>query len=107
MGWAGKRNGELLNLAAGQFDVFVTVDRNLPKQYDLSQYDLVIIVLVARSNPMRAATDRLNVFERSLLLPRPASAHRIDVRRASEPTCQPRRPSFLQSVVELRERVDL
>ena len=50
MGWAGKRNGELLSLAAGQFDVFVTVDRNLPKQYDRSQYDLAIIVLVARSN---------------------------------------------------------
>jgi hypothetical protein len=50
MGWAGKRNGELLSLAAGQFDVFVTVDRNLPKQHDLSQYDLAIIVLVARSN---------------------------------------------------------
>jgi hypothetical protein len=50
MGWAGKRNGELLSLAAGQFDVFVTVDRNLPTQHNLSQYDLAIIVLVARSN---------------------------------------------------------
>jgi hypothetical protein len=50
MGWAGKRNGELLSLAVGQFDVFVTVDRNLPQQHDLSQYDLAIIVLVARSN---------------------------------------------------------
>jgi hypothetical protein len=29
MGWASKRNGELLALADGQFDVFLTVDRNL------------------------------------------------------------------------------
>jgi hypothetical protein len=50
IGWAGKRNGELLSLAAAQFDVFVTVDRDLPKQHDLSQYDLAIVVLVARSN---------------------------------------------------------
>jgi hypothetical protein len=50
IGWAGKRNGELLSLAAAQFDVFVTVDRDLPKQHDISQYDLAIVVLVARSN---------------------------------------------------------
>jgi len=29
-GWAGKSNGELLALAAERFDVFVTVDQNLP-----------------------------------------------------------------------------
>ena len=29
-GWAGKSNGELLGLAADDFDVFVTVDQNLP-----------------------------------------------------------------------------
>jgi hypothetical protein len=50
MGWAGKRNGELLSLAAAQFDAFVTVDRNLPKQRNISQYDLAVVILVARSN---------------------------------------------------------
>jgi hypothetical protein len=29
MGWASKSNGELLGLAAGAFDVFLTVDRKL------------------------------------------------------------------------------
>ena len=29
MGWASKRNGELLAVAVGQFDVFVTADRKL------------------------------------------------------------------------------
>ena len=28
-GWAGIKNGELLKIIAGNFDVFVTVDRNL------------------------------------------------------------------------------
>lgn len=50
MGWAGKRNGELLTLAAANFDVFVTVDRNLPMQHNLSQHDLSLIILVAPSN---------------------------------------------------------
>jgi hypothetical protein len=50
MGWASKRNGELLALAAGLFDVFITADRNLSYQQDLSSFDIVIVVLVARSN---------------------------------------------------------
>jgi hypothetical protein len=50
MSWAGKRNGELLSLAAGRFDAFITVDQNMLKQHDLSQYDIAVIVLVARSN---------------------------------------------------------
>ena len=32
MGWSSIRNGELLGLAAAEFDVFVTVDRNLSFQ---------------------------------------------------------------------------
>ena len=29
MGWASKRNGELLALAVSEFDAFLTADRNL------------------------------------------------------------------------------
>ena len=50
MGWASKRNGELLALAEGQFDVFLTAHRNLSYQQDLSSFDIAILVLVARSN---------------------------------------------------------
>jgi hypothetical protein len=50
MGWAGKRNGELLSLAAASFDVFVTVDRNLPKQHNIALYDLAVVIFVAKSN---------------------------------------------------------
>ena len=33
MGWLGKKNGELLGLIAfNGFDIFVTVDKNLPRQ---------------------------------------------------------------------------
>jgi hypothetical protein len=52
MGWAGKSNGELLGLAAGAFDVFLTVDRNLSYQQDVSALDIVVLVLVARSNAL-------------------------------------------------------
>ena len=50
MGWASKRNGELLALAIGRFDVFLTADRNLSYQQDLSSFDVAVVVLVAPSN---------------------------------------------------------
>jgi hypothetical protein len=50
MGWAGKRNGELLALASQQFDAFVTVDQGLPHQQQLADLSIAVVVLVARSN---------------------------------------------------------
>lgn len=50
MGWAGVKNGQLLTLAASEFDVFITVDRNLSFQQNLPQFDIAVIVLQAPSN---------------------------------------------------------
>jgi predicted nuclease of predicted toxin-antitoxin system len=50
MGWASKKNGELLALAAPDFDVFLTVDRNLSFQQDVGKLDIAVIVLVAKGN---------------------------------------------------------
>jgi hypothetical protein len=50
MGWASKRNGELLALAVNSFDVFLTADRNLSYQQDVSAFDIAIVVLAARGN---------------------------------------------------------
>ena len=47
MGWASKRNGELLALAVGQFDVFLTADRNLSYQQDLSSFDIAVVAASA------------------------------------------------------------
>lgn len=49
-GWASKRNGELLKLAEGKFEVFVTMDQGLEYQQNLGGSKLAVIVLVARSN---------------------------------------------------------
>jgi hypothetical protein len=54
-GWAGRRNGELLDLATGQFDAFITVDRNMPAQQGPGA-GLAVIVLVARSNRLEDLT---------------------------------------------------
>ncbi|WP_025032426.1 DUF5615 family PIN-like protein [Bradyrhizobium sp. DOA9] len=49
MGWTTIKNGELLALAAASFDVFITVDRNLSFQQNLSAHRIAILVLCART----------------------------------------------------------
>ena len=51
MGWATVKNGELLTLAAEQFDVFVTVDRNLTFQQNLISFSIAVVVLQSDDQP--------------------------------------------------------
>lgn len=50
MGWATKKNGELLALAETEFDVFITVDRNLSFQQNLPKFNIAVLILRAPSN---------------------------------------------------------
>lgn len=50
MGWETIKNGELLTLASREFDVFVTVDRNLSFQQNLSSFTIAVLVLRTQSN---------------------------------------------------------
>ena len=49
-GWAGKKNGELLSLAEPEFDVLLTLDKNIPYQQDLKLGRIAILIIRARSN---------------------------------------------------------
>jgi Domain of unknown function (DUF5615) len=50
MGWAGVENGELLSRASGQTDAFITMDRKLERQQNLSALPFGVVLVVARSN---------------------------------------------------------
>ena len=50
MGWTAIQNGELLALASQSFDVFITVDRNLAFQQNLTSLAIAVIVLEAKTN---------------------------------------------------------
>lgn len=52
-GWAAINNGQLLALAEKQFDVFLTVDRNLSFQQHLPRFEIAVVVV-------RASTNRLH-----------------------------------------------
>ena len=52
MGWASIKNGKLLRLIAdsGRFDVFLTVDKNLPRQQMIEVLPFAVVVLRVPSN---------------------------------------------------------
>jgi hypothetical protein len=52
LGWAGVKNGDLLERARDTIDVFVTMDRKLEKQHDLTKLPFGVLVIVAKSNRM-------------------------------------------------------
>ena len=49
-GWGGIKNGRLLTLAQDSFDVFLTVDQNIPFQQNLPLFRIAVLVVPARSN---------------------------------------------------------
>ena len=50
MGWASKENGDLLGLAEHKFEVFLTVNRNLSYQQDVSGFKTAVVVIEAKGN---------------------------------------------------------
>lgn len=49
-GWASFKNGDLLDRAQAEFDVFVTTDRNLMFQQNLPKFDIAVIILAGKTN---------------------------------------------------------
>ncbi|MGI8494813.1 MAG: DUF5615 family PIN-like protein [Pyrinomonadaceae bacterium] len=50
MNWAGVKNGDLMALAETEFDVFITVDRNLSFQQNLPKFGIAVLVIRSKSN---------------------------------------------------------
>lgn len=51
MGWRGIRNGALLDLMAGQFQVLVTTDKNLPFQQNLGRRQISAVIIPSNDVP--------------------------------------------------------
>jgi hypothetical protein len=70
MGWTAIGNGELLALASQEFDVFVTVDRNLAFQQNFGVLTIAVVVLQAPTNRLADLKPLVHTFwRRSLLRP--------------------------------------
>ena len=49
-GLKGLKNGQLLRVASGGFDVLITVDRKLSQEQRIADFEIAVMVLIARSN---------------------------------------------------------
>ncbi len=69
MGWAGIKNGDLLRLAEKEFDAFVTVDRKISVQQDLTAFNIAVVLIRSPSNRLedmrRLAPELLKSLERA------------------------------------------
>ncbi len=52
-GFAAKKNGELLSIAEGRWDVLLTSDRNIRHQQNMTGRTVSIIILRAKSNRLK------------------------------------------------------
>jgi predicted nuclease of predicted toxin-antitoxin system len=52
-GWAGVKNGELLKKASKDFEVLITVDRNLSFQQNPHSLSIPVAVIHSRSNQFK------------------------------------------------------
>lgn|ERR1700722_8326548 len=77
MGWCGITNGKLLARAQGLFDVFVTLDRNLEYQQNLSSLALGIVVVRVRDNKIASYQPKFGELLRAVQAIRPGEVIRI------------------------------
>lgn len=77
MAWRGKKNGELLQLAAGKFDVFVTIDAGLSYQQQIAGGKWGVVALVASSNEIEALRPLIPKLRHAVMKVKPGQMIRI------------------------------
>ena len=66
LGWAGIKNGALLELANGQFDALLTVDQGIEYQQNISGLSISVVVMMAPSNDVDDLRPLLGAVEQAL-----------------------------------------
>jgi len=70
LGWENVKNGALLRLAATQFDVFLTVDKDLPDQQNVLGLRMAVTILRARTTRLPDLRELLPMIRQALDSPR-------------------------------------
>jgi predicted nuclease of predicted toxin-antitoxin system len=76
-GFGSKKNGELLTIAEGRWDVLLTIDRNIKYQQNMTGRSLSIVILRAKSNRMKDLLPLMSTCAQALLAIQPGQV--VDV----------------------------
>ena len=82
LGWEHVDDGELLSLAATQFDVFLTVDKDLRYQQNIAAFDIAVIVLRGRTTRLGDLRELLMPLQDALRTARPGELRILNWRDA-------------------------
>ncbi len=66
-GFGSKKNGELLTLAEGRWDVLLTSDRNIKYQQNMTGRSVSILILGAKTNRMKDLLPLMSACAQALL----------------------------------------
>jgi hypothetical protein len=82
VGWTGVKNGELLRLAATEFDLLITVDRNLEYQQNFEGLSLAVIVVDAPSKDINVLRPLMPAVLAAIAQTRPGVVIHVGERQA-------------------------
>ena len=76
-GWSGIKNSELLRLAAGEFDVFLTMDSGVEFQQNLQSLAIGILIIRAPSNRFEDLQPLISEVHEALNTIQPGQVRRV------------------------------
>lgn len=79
MGWAGTKNGALLQRAASEFDVLLTVDQGIPYQQNLAGLPLALIIVKTPSNDIKDLRPQMPKVLQVLATIQPGQVVQVDI----------------------------
>ncbi len=75
IGWETIKNGDLVRLADGVFDVFVTIDKSMRHQTNLKGFQIPVVVLDVRDNSIDELLAALPALRMALAHLKPGEFH--------------------------------
>ncbi len=78
IGWQGSKDGPLLAYAENWFDVFVTIDRKLPRQHDLGKLRLGVVMARVPSNEIGAYQPIFNALLKAAATVKPGEIIHVE-----------------------------
>lgn len=76
-GWGGIKNGDLLRLAEGEFDLFITSDQGIGYQQNLAGRSIAILEL--STNKLRRILAAARVIQETVSNTRPGEYRRLEI----------------------------
>ncbi len=76
-GWSGIRNGDLIQRAEGEFDLFITSDQNIRYQQKLTGRNIAILEL--STNDLRRIQSAHSLIEKAIAQMQPAGFQQLTI----------------------------